>query len=130
MPDRAEQPRVLIAPVGTRPEDEALWLDAGTVDEFARTYPAAATKVRHAIPSRNRGWVARAALDPDVQVDYIVLAPPTSRPNTTYVLACRSCRPRRPLPFPSATARNEWASQHTTGTGHADWDFADLTADV
>lgn len=43
---------------------------------------------------------------------------------TWYVLVCRQCGdPDKPLPVPfeSAEARGEWATEHTKVSGHDQW---------
>jgi len=45
-------------------------------------------------------------------------------PDGRCVLVCRVCG-GDPIPFSSYRERGRWATQHTSGTGHADWFCAD-----
>jgi hypothetical protein len=50
---------------------------------------------------------------------------------TFYLLVCRDCTTGGaqplPIPFGSARERGQWATAHTTGTGHDHWWVHDQT---
>lgn len=58
----------------------------------------------------------------------------STRGAALFLLWCLVCEPvptvDNPLPFGSAAARGQWASEHTHGTGHNTWRVFDLPAEA